>query len=48
MKQAAGKDQRKTIAPQGFLAALTVEDLCRRAARDSIPRSDVDGYEYQI
>ena len=30
------------------LAAVTVEDLCRRAARDAVPRAAVDGYEYQI
>lgn len=30
------------------LAAVTVEDLCRRAARDGVPRAAVDGYEYQI
>ncbi|MEE2664527.1 MAG: Rrf2 family transcriptional regulator [Myxococcota bacterium] len=30
------------------LAEVTVEDLCRRAARDAVPRTAVEGYEYQI
>ena len=30
------------------LAATTVEDLCRRAARESVPRAELAGYEYQI
>ena len=30
------------------LAAVTIEDLCRRAAHDAVPRAEVAGYEYQI
>jgi Rrf2 family protein len=30
------------------LARVTVEDLCRRAAREAVPRATVEGYEYQI
>ena len=30
------------------LEGVTLEDLCRRAARDAVPRADVAGYEYQI
>jgi len=30
------------------LEGVTIEDLCRRAARDAVPRAAVEGYEYQI
>lgn len=30
------------------LESVTLEDLCRRAARDAVPRVDMAGYEYQI
>jgi Rrf2 family protein len=30
------------------LADVTVEDLCRRAAREAVPRAALEGYEYQI
>jgi len=30
------------------LESVTLEDLCRRAARAAVPRADVAGYEYQI
>ncbi|MCA9512182.1 MAG: hypothetical protein KC560_15835, partial [Myxococcales bacterium] len=30
------------------LAATTLEDLCRRAARAGVPRELLPGYEYQI
>jgi Rrf2 family protein len=32
----------------GVLADITIEDLCRRAARDAVPRTELEGYEYQI
>ena len=31
-----------------LLEGVTLEDLCRRAARDAVPRAGVAGYEYQI
>jgi len=31
-----------------ILAGVTLEDLCRRAARNAVPRTEVEGYEYQI
>jgi Rrf2 family protein len=30
------------------LEGVTLEDVCRRAARDAVPRANVAGYEYQI
>jgi Rrf2 family protein len=30
------------------LEGVTLEDICRRAAREAVPRASVAGYEYQI
>jgi len=30
------------------LAGVSLDDLCRQAARGSVPRAPVEGYEYQI
>ena len=30
------------------LAQTTIEDLCREASRDGVPRAATEGYEYQI
>ena len=30
------------------LASVTIEELCRRAALEAVPRAPLAGYEYQI